>query len=465
MQGLPHSTIEVGQRRRLKSLRVGRILTGLLFLYCILSLTLFFQDKESQPSDLSNSVHFQIQTPASSEPSEGTPSQDSSSKDTSPQETSISMPVKGEASISSTTSSGSSSSKAPQKFPRSFYVPNRSELSKEKILDIYGTSSFLQAGGTVIHVDSRHKLLCRMKITTNCFTNYVADSVDLAVAFSPLYVYNQEAQADLYIKHDYFTAMLLRIGIRTQVIEAIMPSRNQVYKRTTAGKEPWEIQITVEDSFFYRENLVNVAAKKTYDIWEYMFWIDAHQVFENIYWWEEAIVKLEHVSAVHLLDRASYYDDYNKTIWLSLPSVSYSHKYSAQLRGTYFFAGNGWAMRKEVYKKVGYIIDECVAGACDYSLMISLMDNNEVWDGITGFPFYFEQLKPIINAARKKLGKKFATIRGQIFHINHVHPFNYWSTQEEFRSCCIDMKKDMYRDENFTLHSSNAAFKAHFKAR
>ena len=350
-------------------------------------------------------------------------------------------------------------SSKPTRFPAPL---NRAKYSKEKPIDRLGTSLFLQKGGFISRVDTRNTILCKMNATRNCFTNHVADSIDLAVAFSPLYAYDQASQDDLCVLQDYFIGMLQSIGIRTVVIEAIMPSRGQVYKRTTAGNEPWEIQITVEDAFYYRENLLNVAAKKTLDIWEYMLWIDAHQVFENTYWWEEVIPQLEHVSAVQLADRATYLDIYNHTTWINFLTISYAHKHNARIRDNGYFAGNGWAMSKEVYLNLGNLIDQCVAGACDYSMMLSLMESDDSWNGIEVFPFYFEQLKPLIHAARKKLGGKFATLRGSIIHIDHLHLFNYWGNQDQFKDCCIDFNTDMRRDENFTLHSTNEIFKQRF---
>ena len=356
----------------------------------------------------------------------------------------------------------STKEKGSPKQARSSFPLNRAEYSKEKPIDRLGTSIFLQNGGFISRVDTRNTILCKMNATRNCFTNYVADSIDLAVAFSPLYAYKQDSQDDLCILQDYFIGMLKGVGIRTVVIEAIMPSRGQVYKRTTVGNEPWEIQVTVEDAFYYRENLLNVAAKKTLDIWEYMLWIDAHQVFENTYWWEEAIPQLEHVSAVQLADRAIYFDIYNHTTWINFFTISYAYKHNARIRDNGYFAGNGWSMRKEVYLNLGNLIDQCVAGACDYSMMLSLMESDDSWNGIAIFPFYFEQLKPLIHAARKKLGGKFATVRGSIIHIDHLHLFNYWGSQNQFKDCCIDFNTDMRRDENFTLHSTNENFKQRF---
>lgn len=59
----------------------------------------------------------------------------------------------------------------------------------------------------------------------------------------------------------------------------------------TSPNDYYDVQIYIEDTFYYREALLNVIARK-FDDWEFMTWIDAHQTFENPYWWEETIYKL-----------------------------------------------------------------------------------------------------------------------------------------------------------------------------
>lgn len=85
------------------------------------------------------------------------------------------------------------------------------------------------------------------------------------------------------------------IGVQTIVIEAIY--NGQSYQVTRPDNEPHEMQIHIEDTFYYRENLLNVAAHRFSD-WEYMAWIDAHQMFLEPYWWEDTIWSLEHFGAV-----------------------------------------------------------------------------------------------------------------------------------------------------------------------
>ncbi len=247
------------------------------------------------------------------------------------------------------------------------------------------------------------------------------------------------------------------------MLEAIIPSKNQKYIRTTAGKEPNEIQITVEDTFYYRENFLNVMAKKTLDVWEYMLWIDAHQVFQNIYWWEESIYKMEQNNIAHLFYHVKYMRWQNQT-FLELDTVTYQYRIFNELQyGTNYFAGNAWGIRKDVYLKLGYILDTCIAGGCDYSLCYSLLKSTDDWPGgFRNFPYYFEQLKPWIHEAHDVLKESYGNVRGVLFHRDHSHLFDYFGIQNRFAHGGLKIEEDLYRDENFTLHLKNEQLKKFF---
>jgi len=341
---------------------------------------------------------------------------------------------------------------------------NNRPFAKEKVSDREGPSTFLQHGGLVSYVDKKTKVLCNLKVMQNCHSNYIADVIDLVYAFAPLYAIEQNHQSLYYTLHDYFLAYMKSIGINSIVLEAIIPRKGQKYLRTQPGKEPYEIQITVDDTFYYRENLLNVMARKTYDLWEYMLWIDAHQVFENIYWWEESIYQMEQKNIAHLFQHVYYMRNDRNVTWLDYATVTYKYQlYNKLIEGTNYFAGNAWGIRKEKYKELDYILDTCIAGGCDYSLCYSLLKHTDDWPGgFSKFPHYFNELKPWILKAHDVLEESFAVIRGKLFHIEHPHLFDYFGIQTKIGHCCFSIKDDLVRDENYTLHIKNPQVKEYF---
>ena len=334
---------------------------------------------------------------------------------------------------------------------------------KETVLDREGTSAFLQLGGTVADLDKRYKTLCRISKGKTCYSNQIADSTDQAVIFAPMYAYYQEPQLPLYHMHTNFLAYAKTIGMPSIVIEAVFPQKKQKYLVTSPGKEPWEIQITIEDSFYYRENLLNVAAKKTLEHWEYLIWIDGHQQFENIYWWEEAIYKMEHFASVNFFQSLGHLDESNRTInYLVQPSVMYTYQHTQPMRGTGYFAGNAWGIRKELYLEIDYILDTCIAGGCDYSYSIASMRNTDDWNGFASFPHYFGQLKPWIEKTHQIFKGSSSVIRGYLAHFWHISIFDYFGIQQKMAHCCYDIEQDTYRDANFTLKLKSAQVKSFF---
>ena len=238
------------------------------------------------------------------------------------------------------------------------------------------------------------------------------------------------------------------------VLEAIYPGQD--YIATKAGNEPWEIQLKVEDTFYYRENFLNVAAKKVPG-WEYILWIDAHQMFLNLYWWEDSIRKMEMFGSVQFYQTLAHMTAYdNQTIpWLDLAGVQYAYKLTRDIRnwieaGKGMWNGNAVGIRREVYNQIGYIVDECIAGCCDCAFNYANMV--DYWDRMDIYGNYGVQLMPWIKDARKYMGGSVDVVRGEIRHLDHEHYFKWGEYLQELSVGQFNLSKELYRDENFTLH-------------
>jgi hypothetical protein len=92
---------------------------------------------------------------------------------------------------------------------------------------------------------------------------------------APIYAYYQTLQPILYDTHLMFKEYIQSYGMKFCTLEAISPSKGQVYKVTKENNEPWDIQTEVYEEFYLRENFINVAVKKI-PHWQYIAWIDAH---------------------------------------------------------------------------------------------------------------------------------------------------------------------------------------------
>ena len=296
---------------------------------------------------------------------------------------------------------------------------------KDKATDREGANAFLENGGVIGSRDPRKLLLCKLNATSQCASLYPSDMIDKFFVFLPVYAENQQQQENLYLLHQNFVAYLKSMNIPTVVLEALYAG--QTYRVTEAGRDPWEIQLHIKDTFYYRENLLNVAIRKTKD-WEYALWIDAHQIFLNPYWWEEGITKLEHYNNVQFFQTLAWLNkpDNSTDHDQDLHGVQYAYTTTRDLNHYVFspykmWNGNAVGVRREIYEGIDYVLDECLAGCCDCAFNVAGMKDH--WDRVDKFPNYGVQLNPWIEKASKVFDGKVAIVRGRMYHFYHDHFF------------------------------------------
>ena len=341
-------------------------------------------------------------------------------------------------------------------------------IYKNSTTDREGPSAFLVDGGVIDYRDIKPIFLCKINVLEYCQSKYIADIVELVVSFNPLYTYFQDIQPLRYSTHFNFLSYIQSFGMKVQVTEAIIPDQGQSFKVSSPGKEPWEVQLTVNDMIYYRENLVNVAARKLKGLWEYLIMIDGHEFFDNSYWWEEGVWRAEHYPIVQVfqsgyhLDKGSDENKGNQSIArFKMPAICYMETYKAELRNSSTYVGNGYIIRREIYEGISYIMDDCIGGGCDTSFFFASLSDDQraimfMDPTIARTALYYEQFKSWINNASKIFKGKNTYVRGNMLHFYHEEVFDYQKLMllsnqpgEFIRD------RDLYRDENFTLHLKN----------
>jgi len=370
---------------------------------------------------------------------------------------------------------------------------------KENLLSIHNTDAFLGKGGKVRRKDAQKFFLCNLlkgflptpsfiappknysdpsnntifkqeeieidpRYLKYCQSRYIADVIDMAYAIEPIYATRQDQEPMMYNHHRDFVSMLRSIGIPVVVIEGIYPHLRQTFKVTRPGNEPWEIQTHLQDKIFIRENLLNVAIRKVVG-WEYLMWIDGHQIFENIYWWEEAIYKMEHYNGVQFFQELVHLKkDTNETDWkMNFPSVMYiwSHTRPVQIYKDrlHIWIGNAWGVRREIYEQMGFIVDYCISGCCDCSYALASMNNMGEWNILDTWPNYKNVLTPWILKTQQIFQGKSAVVRGNIKHLWHERYFNFEGMLKAMMYGDFNPDRDIGRDENFTMYVKSTYWK------
>jgi len=329
----------------------------------------------------------------------------------------------------------------------------------EHRIDREGPSTFLQTGGIVPLVNRAFRELCSLSLLSYCHSFYIADVIDTLWSINPIFVPDQKAHQKRYRYHQDFVSYMRSFGISTINVEGAMLNQGQKFLLTRPGNEPWDIQLNMSYCLNYRENMVNVGIRKAKPDWQYVLWIDSHQIFSNLYWWEETIYKLEHYATCHLASHGNIYDDLNRTRE-KLPTFTYLYSTKAPInesdRSNRVFNGNLWGIRREIYEKIGYIYDYCLTGDCDGIWVRSTLKSPNDWDGLLKTKCILKAAQPWINKTASIIKGSSTYIRGEFTHLNHerfnngVHlKFYLWER------LCPDLERDFYRDSNFTLFTTN----------
>lgn len=302
----------------------------------------------------------------------------------------------------------------------------------------------------VDEIDVKRRFLCKLSPNSkNCKTKFIAEVIDRMIAVAPIYSPNQENQKILYELHDNFIGYMNAFGVQVIAIEGVFPNQN--YMKTRPGKEPLEIQLQIEDNYYHRENLINVAARKLWDMWDYLIWIDAHQWLENPFWWHDAIYQMEHQNIVQFFTETTYLTPDNRTSIFTDKGVMY---YKSLLPGQLaMIYGNAWGMRKDIYAEIDFIEDRCIAGGCDWLMVFACFNDEDVPIRVKR-KIYYDQFWDWVTHTRQVFNGKVSFIPGRLMHFEHAHFFSYFDAQDALDGL-FNFTRDLYRDANFTIHLKN----------
>ncbi len=70
------------------------------------------------------------------------------------------------------------------------------------------------------------------------------------------------------------------------------------------------------------------------------------------------------------------------------------------------------------------------------------------------YGFYGKQLMPWVEKAKKVMGGENGVVRGRVYHFYHEYFFDWGKYLRSLTYTNVNLTKELYRDENFTLHIS-----------
>ena len=213
--------------------------------------------------------------------------------------------------------------------------------------------------------DKRNTFLCRIGLNNNCKSNYLAEQLSTFWIICPIYSANHDKTSRLYDLHRNFRSYIMSYGINFQTVEVIFPG--QEFQLTKPNNEPYDLQYRDEWIFAMRENLVNVGIKHLPEDWQFVSWIDQHIFWMDPYWFEKSIWLMSHYNIVHLLNGNDFLNLTNGTDY-SLGGVVKKYYEIGPNYWRYIPQqwGLAWATNKEIYEKLGGLLDICIGTKCDF---------------------------------------------------------------------------------------------------
>jgi hypothetical protein len=211
----------------------------------------------------------------------------------------------------------------------------------------------------------------------------------------------------------------------------------------------------------YRENLVNYGVRKTiHQDWEYLLMIDSHQVFTNPYWWEEAIWNMEHFQLVQLTQYGAHFNESNITKALTTrdvytPTFAYLYQTTNRIAPKeWYYKGNVWGIRKQVYTKIGYIWDYCLLGACDDIFVLTAVRNKNDFEAATYNRCIYKAAQPWIESAMQIIQGSVTALPGNFYHLYHERVADVYLKAGIWERDCIQLENNFLRDKDFILHTN-----------
>jgi hypothetical protein len=169
-------------------------------------------------------------------------------------------------------------------------------------------------------------------------------------------VFNPASYKSRYWVYRFFRKHVESFGVRLVTVELAIG--NQIFNVTEPNNTD-HVQLRTDDILWYKENLVNIGAKKMATQCEYFSWIDADMVFENKHWVDETISALEQYKIVQLFENVNVLGPNGRTHRTHTGLSKCTHKTRNCA------PGGGWACKKETFLSFGGLWDVDIVGDAD----------------------------------------------------------------------------------------------------
>ncbi len=216
-----------------------------------------------------------------------------------------------------------------------------------------------------------------------------------------------------------------------------------------------EIKLKTQHELWHKENLINIAVQYLPCNWKYMAWIDTDIIFTNPNWVRETLDELQTYDIVQLFTHANDLGPKRETMQTHVGfAYSYCHGQTwmppGYGGGRYWHSGYAWAITRNMFEKLGGLIDFAILGSADFHMAMAFIGMAEKTLNSSLHPEYREWVMAYQARCEKYLLRNIGYINGSIYHEFHGSKRNRFYKERwkilvdnQFRPT-RDLKKDSH---------------------
>jgi hypothetical protein len=290
-------------------------------------------------------------------------------------------------------------------------------------------------------------------------------------------IFNPASFKSRYDLYKNFEQHMQSFGVNLITVELAFFDRQF---RVTDSGNPNHIQLRTNDVLWYKENLLNIALKRSPEECQYIGWIDNEVEFLNKNWTQDAIKALQTFKVVQLFDSVRLLGPYFEVLTVNVGYVrcnddALSKEYSPEafLKDTfqslnlkwtnprlYCATGYGWAARRQTLLDIGGFFDKGIVGSGDVVMSGGFLGKIEDANG----PFvgkFLSEIQQWQQKAARVVAGKVGYLNNSINHLWHgAKSDRGYAIRKKIVSSSrfpYDPSKHLYYDKDGLLHFNNEA--------
>jgi len=250
----------------------------------------------------------------------------------------------------------------------------------------------------------------------------------ITVVFNP---FNFKSRYKLY--REFREYMSTQKNVRLLTVEVALGDRPF---RVTRANNSWNVQLRTEEEMWHKEAAINRGFKHLLHLVpnaKYVGWFDSDVRFANPDWVKETIHALHRYKIVQPFSQVVYMDAKYEELWHTPSALKHYHNKLGyyqypQVPPGYLCGGHpglAWAARVDTFRKLGGLMDFCIAGSADTHMLNALLGDVNI--------FYKPGMTQVFRTELKKWQDKADEhVKQNIGYVNGIC-YHYWHGKSEKR--------------------------------